>query len=220
MCFQIATLYCMIAEVLHTPALISLHCIAAQCVGGFHLELCKGRGGTRGSVVHLPRFCSAMLLRWYPLTNVGASSIAFCPSSNASSNCELKGARERTQWTTRTHRPLKIVKRPYGHHHGLPEIGHVCACLCPCVCVCARAIVPFLPGLPGWTRIGHTGVLGSGRLPQHSRPTVQARGVRAPLCYPSTSAICTWARTWLAAPGPPWKWGGGSVASAGPAPRH
>ena len=42
----------------------------------------------------------------------------------------------------------------------------------------------------------------------------------ASLCYPSTSAICTWARTWLAAPGPPWKWGGGSVASAGPAPRH
>ena len=49
---------------------------------------------------------------------------------------------------------------------------------------------------------------------------MQARGVRASLCYPSTSAICTWARTWLAAPGPPWKWGGGSVASAGPAPRH
>ena len=49
---------------------------------------------------------------------------------------------------------------------------------------------------------------------------MQARGVSASLCYPSTSAICTWARTWLAAPGPPWKWGGGSVASAGPAPRH
>ena len=49
---------------------------------------------------------------------------------------------------------------------------------------------------------------------------MQARGVSASLCYPSTSAICTWTRTWLAAPGPPWKWGGGSVASAGPAPRH
>ena len=46
---------------------------------------------------------------------------------------------------------------------------------------------------------------------------MQARGVSASLCYPSTS---TWARTWLAAPGPPWKWGGGSVASAWPAPRH
>ena len=49
---------------------------------------------------------------------------------------------------------------------------------------------------------------------------MQARGVSASLCYPSTSVICTWARTWLAAPGPPWKWGGGSMASAGPAPRH
>ena len=49
---------------------------------------------------------------------------------------------------------------------------------------------------------------------------MQARAVSASLCYPSTSAICTWARTWLAAPGPPWKWGGGSVASAGPAPQH
>ena len=26
---------------------------------------------------------------------------------------------------------------------------------------------------------------------------MQARGVRASLRYPSTSAICTWARTWL-----------------------
>ena len=90
----------------------------------------------------------------------------------------------------------------------------VCVCVCVCARACVRAcvcvwgggggVVPFLPGLPGWTRIGHTGVLGSGRLPHHSRPTVQARGVRASLCYPSTSAICTWARTWLAAPGPPW----------------
>ena len=81
------------------------------------------------------------------------------------------------------------------------------------LCVCVEVVVPFLPGLPSWTCIGHTGVLGSGRLPHHCRPTVQARGVRASLCYPSTSAICTWARTWLAAPGPPWKWGGGSVAA-------
>ena len=54
-----------------------------------------------------------------------------------------------------------------------------------CVCVC---VVPFLPGLPGWTCMAT--LAASGRVaPHYSRPSVQARG--ASLYCPSTSAICT-----------------------------
>ena len=51
---------------------------------------------------------------------------------------------------------------------------------------------------------GHTGVLGLGRY-----PLVHAWGV---------SLDALWARTWLAAPGPPWKWGGGNSSSSPSSP--
>ena len=93
------------------------------------------------------------------------------------------------------------------------EVVYKCVCVCVCVC---EGVVPFLPDLPGWTCMAT--LASSGRVaPHYSRPSVQARGTS--LHCPSTNAICTEARTWLAAPGPPWKWGGSSVASAGPAPR-
>ena len=64
---------------------------------------------------------------------------------------------------------------------------------------------------------GHTGVLGLDRSPL-ARPMVQARGTS--LCCPSTSAICTLGQNLACCPRTTWKWGGGSVASAGPAPRY
>ena len=68
---------------------------------------------------------------------------------------------------------------------------YVCVCVCVyvCVCVCVEeGVLPFLPGLPGWTCMAT--LASSGRVaPHYDRPLVQARG--ASLYCPSTSAICS-----------------------------
>ena len=111
--------------------------------------------------------------------------------------CEC--VRARWSWTT-----AFVWKLPVRSHWLLlreRELGELCGvavwlcgcvavwlCGCVCVCVCVWSVVPFLPGLPGWTCMAT--LASSGRVaPNYSRPSVQARG--ASLYCPSTSAICT-----------------------------
>ena len=66
------------------------------------------------------------------------------------------------------------------------RLQRLCMFVC-CVCPGGGGVLPFLPGLPGWTCMAT--LASSGRIaPHYSRPTVQVRG--ASLYCPSTSAFC------------------------------
>ena len=81
-----------------------------------------------------------------------------------------------------------------------------------CVCVCVWVVVSFIfYQVSRLSLFGHIGVLGSGR-----SPLVQAFGTGQG-CVPvlPLDRCDMHSRTWLAAPGPPWKWGGGSVCVGG-----